>query len=96
MTIKCEGCGKEYFPNQSWIHKHCAINSVAINGAINRESDNQSDHAGVGKEAEGPAFGEGVESPVCDKTPNRRGRKAYNEYMSEYMRTYRARKMNPT
>jgi hypothetical protein len=25
--MKCDGCGKEYFPNQSWIHEKCVTNS---------------------------------------------------------------------
>jgi hypothetical protein len=81
MTLKCEGCGKEYFPNQSWIHKRCAINTA--NGETPLDQP-------VIPVAEKSA---GVDSPER-RTPNRRDRKAHNEYMREYMRTYRLRKRN--
>jgi hypothetical protein len=87
--MNCKSCGLDHSPLvRCEVHKRIAINTSAINCfAINAEVS--APNVGEAPEAE-------MDGPVSVRTPNRRGRKAYNEYMSEYMRTYRARKKNPT
>ena len=84
MRRECS-CGRLYWPAQAWQHAGCAINSSAINKANGETPLDQPVIPVVGAK---PA---GVDSPER-RTPNRRSREAYNEYMREYMRKVRSKK----
>jgi hypothetical protein len=89
----CNACKLDHSPLvRCEVHKRIAINESAINGAINTANGETPLDQPVIPVAEKSA---GVDSPER-RTPNRRDRKAYNEYMREYMRTHRPRKKNPT
>jgi hypothetical protein len=91
--MNCKSCGLDHSPLvRCEVHKR-----IAINGAINASAINS---VAINAEVSASNVGEvskvEMDSPVSVRTPNRRDRKAYNEYMREYMRTHRPRKKNPT
>lgn len=93
---KCRLCGHEHWNNESHVFKdainksHPAINGV--NNAINRNDRPERLEMAVAARAEpaicAPDGGGAV--PADERTGNRRSRKAYNEYMREYMRRKRS------
>lgn len=73
-------CGKKYWPKQAWIHAQCAINNPSAINRANGETPLDQPVIPVAHKIDGPER----------RTPNRRDRDKYNEYMRDYMRRRRA------
>lgn len=94
---KCRLCNHEHYSyedhtlNESVaINKVAAINTPAINDAINRIGTDLPGIARPVSSGKGDVIPKSVEGAGGDQTPNRRSREAYNAYMREYMRKRRA------
>jgi len=80
---KCDGCGKEYWATQEWLHKGCERSSgsnpaggVDITGARDRID----------------LVSGGDDTAKSVATKQRWSRQAYNAYQRDYMRSYRLKK----
>ena len=74
----CEGCGKEYWPNQGWLHEKCLGRTDRV-GLPDRA---------ISAETGGICNAAATRSSLSTWTT----REEYKAYRREYMRAYRAKR----
>lgn len=94
--MNCRACGLPHSPMiRCEVAKRLAINNQPAinNGAINRNGPERTNNRGDGVVLENVGSGTTTDGDAAGRTPNRRTRAAYNEYMRDYMRKKRERSL---